>query len=541
MKNLLLVLLSGSLICFDYATAQVDTMWVKRFNGSANLEDIAKIIKIDQDGFIYVAGTIYTSSGIKNYGVIKYTPAGDTLWVRYYTNIGALEVELYDMTIDNNNNIIVTGYCTGTTLSDCATVKWDSDGNLLWAKLYDSGDIDMANALAVDQSGNICITGVTSKPYQSYNYLTIKYNPDGDTLWTHTFDGNDGAMDVAETVAVDNTGSIIVSGTTHSQWGTRDIVTLKLNTAGDTVWLSQYNSPQNGNENLMDLAVDGSNNIYLAGLTYNNNLTNNIVLIKYSPAGDTVWTRKYSGTGNDNNVSDIVLDNSGNIYVTGHTYNAGTGFDYLTIKYNSSGMRQWVKTYAGYSNYGDYAKSITLDSLGNVYITGTTEKWNNNSDYATVKYDTDGNEQWSITYKGPDDRYDYANSICLDDSGYVYVTGMSGSLSSGSDFATIKYTQTPNSLNPGWLTVPEEYKLHQNYPNPFNPVTTIEFSISRTGKVTLKIYNILGEKVATLISGRFAAGSYSYEWDASRFPSGVYLYRLQAEGYVEAKKMVVMR
>jgi hypothetical protein len=89
--------------------------------------------------------------------------------------------------------------------------------------------------------------------------------------------------------------------------------------------------------------------------------------------------------------------------------------------------------------------------------------------------------------------------------------------------------------------VPAGWSLLQNYPNPFNPTTNIEFSIPKSEFVTLKVYNTLGEEVATLVSDRLTVGSYSYEWDASNLASGVYLYRLQAGEYVETKKMILVR
>jgi hypothetical protein len=85
------------------------------------------------------------------------------------------------------------------------------------------------------------------------------------------------------------------------------------------------------------------------------------------------------------------------------------------------------------------------------------------------------------------------------------------------------------------------YFLKQNYPNPFNPTTNIEFSIPKSEFVTLKVYNILGEEVARLVSQRLTAGKYKYDWDASKMASGVYLYRIQAGNYVETKKMVLLR
>ncbi len=89
---------------------------------------------------------------------------------------------------------------------------------------------------------------------------------------------------------------------------------------------------------------------------------------------------------------------------------------------------------------------------------------------------------------------------------------------------------------------PADFVLYQNYPNPFNPTTTIEFSISKSEYVTLTIYDILGEEVATLVSDRLSAGSYQYEWSRTRrIASGVYLYRLQAGEYLETRKMVLMK
>ncbi len=88
--------------------------------------------------------------------------------------------------------------------------------------------------------------------------------------------------------------------------------------------------------------------------------------------------------------------------------------------------------------------------------------------------------------------------------------------------------------------IPVAYNLSQNYPNPFNPTTTIEFSIPNSGFVTLKIYNVLGEEITTLVSEKLSFGSYAYNWDARNLASGIYLYRLQAGDYIETRKMVLM-
>jgi len=90
-------------------------------------------------------------------------------------------------------------------------------------------------------------------------------------------------------------------------------------------------------------------------------------------------------------------------------------------------------------------------------------------------------------------------------------------------------------------TVPLSFELKQNYPNPFNPTTTIEFSIPKTEFVTLKVYNIIGQEVATLVSDKLKAGKYNYSWDASDMASGVYIYRFQFGDKIESRKMVLIR
>jgi hypothetical protein len=89
--------------------------------------------------------------------------------------------------------------------------------------------------------------------------------------------------------------------------------------------------------------------------------------------------------------------------------------------------------------------------------------------------------------------------------------------------------------------IPTTYSLEQNYPNPFNPATTFSFKIPYSSFVILKVYNILGQEVATLVDEEMQPGSYEVRWDASGMASGVYLYRLQAKDFIDTKKLVLLR
>ncbi|HTK81197.1 MAG TPA: T9SS type A sorting domain-containing protein, partial [Bacteroidota bacterium] len=89
--------------------------------------------------------------------------------------------------------------------------------------------------------------------------------------------------------------------------------------------------------------------------------------------------------------------------------------------------------------------------------------------------------------------------------------------------------------------VPTEYALGQNYPNPFNPTTVISFALPKTGLVTLKVFNVLGQGVATLVNGIADAGYHSVTLNASELPSGLYFYRLSADTFVDTKKLLLMK
>ena len=90
-------------------------------------------------------------------------------------------------------------------------------------------------------------------------------------------------------------------------------------------------------------------------------------------------------------------------------------------------------------------------------------------------------------------------------------------------------------------TLPTKFSLSQNYPNPFNPTTNIKYSITKSGFVTLKVYNLLGQEVATLVNQNQRPGNYVVDFDASKLASGVYMYSIQAGNFNLTKKMILLK
>src|SRR4030095_1746502 len=263
--------------------------------------------------------------------------------------------------------------------------------------------------------------------------------------------------------------------------------------------------------------------------------------IKYNSSGAQQWVSRYNSSANADDIAFALgVDGSGNVYVTGGSY-GGTNFDYATVKYNSTGAQQWEQRYFGPGNgLNDYSYALVLDGSGNVYITGYS--WGSASyyDYTTIKYNPAGNQQWLARFNGPGNYNDIAESIALDGSGNVYVTGSVSASTSNRDYGTVKYSQLVG-ITPVSNQIPEAFALEQNYPNPFNPATNIKFDIAFKGDTKLLIYDVLGREVEKLVNQELQAGSYSVNWDASNYPSGIYFYKIETKGFTQTKKMILMK
>jgi hypothetical protein len=133
------------------------------------------------------------------------------------------------------------------------------------------------------------------------------------------------------------------------------------------------------------------------------------------------------------------------------------------------------------------------------------------------------------------------NMITLSTGGNDSINTNFDEIRLGTDWKSVSYTLAATSVSKKELTSPSKFALLQNYPNPFNPSTNIAFTLNKAGNTRLTVFDILGRQVAVLVDGMQTEGQHTVTFNASRFASGVYFYRLESAGTVVAKKMVLMK
>lgn len=340
----------------------------------------------------------------------------------------------------------VTGYSWSDQNSwDYVTIKYGSIGNKVWEKRYD-GDAhgaDLAEAIVTDGCGYVWVTGRSQGSGLDYDYLTIRHLPSGEIAegWPQTYDGPEGGDDEACALAIDGDGNIYVTGRSYGGETNYDYLTIKYTTAGETLWVRRYDGEEHGVDEACALAVDGSGKVYVTGRSWGGDSDYDYVTIKYEPDGKTAdgWPKIYDRGEENDEPRAIAVDDSGCVHVTGRSYTEEVGYDYVTIKYYPSG-EYWVAVYDGPAHDEDEAEDIAIDPEGNVCVTGRSEgNYMSGYDYATIKYDPDGDvaegwpqrEGWAYT--------DHALAVAADDSGNVYVTGKSYRPASSYDYMTIMY------------------------------------------------------------------------------------------------------
>lgn len=402
----------------------------------------------------------------------------------------------YTVGTDKTGNVYMAGTFSDTitfgayTLAATYTatmflVKYDSLGNVLWAKCASGPNNQRPTSIATDNAGNVYVVGnfvgasVTFSPvtllnpssWASTNTFIVKYDANGNVLWakTNTSGGGSTAHISSSSVTIDNMGNAYITGTFSSSTVTFDAVTLtnvgpsfkydifttKYDASGNVIWAKRAGGTDD--DVASSIAVDASGNTFISGYFLSTTFTIGAVALtntgtwdgfiaKYDPTGNAVWAKRMVGNNGDRAHS-VATDDAGNVYLGGYFTSAVCSFDTITVtapccnyngflaKFNTSGNILWFKSILTEGTGGwneERINSIAIDKIGNIFVGGTI---NSNihfgASYITAqtsfpslfigKYDGGGNELWAKKVNGINHEDDV--SIATDTLGNLYTAG----------------------------------------------------------------------------------------------------------------------
>lgn len=570
--------------------------FVKIIGGNSNVDDNGSASLLDGSGNIYTVGALVNSSTMKDAALIEHDNAGTLQFNKTYNGSGEFTEKGVALCMSSGVLYSTGyTYVYGEDRNFC-TIKYDAAGNKVWTKMLNgpNSDTDEPIGIAADGSGNIYVVGRSKNAANNYDIFIIKYNPAGDTIWTRNYDAGITTDETASDLAVDASGNIYVTGVADNDatlLTNNDFITLKYNAAGALQWVKIFNGTANADDKAASVALDNSGNAFVAGKTWNGT-DYDIQVMQYASANGvaTSFATYVSNLGDDVPVK-IKVDNNNNVIVAAKSDRDGTSatnIDILSIEYNSAGAQQWAQLYNGSGNGDDDVNNMTVDASGNIYLAGSVDVDATsavNEDFVTIKYSTTGNKDWDKTYNGSANAIDAAYDVSVDASGVVFVTGESdnGNLTDKNyDATTVEYSSAGVELNhisfngfltssdgnnailtdngsvyvSGWGTfdVPNQkdfltikYNLVSGlnnlqsemnlsvYPNPSRDEFTVHCSqFTENTKSELKVFDVLGKEIYSAIPQ-----SSVFNLQSSIWQTGIYFLRVTNANQIFESKLIV--
>ncbi|MBK7036338.1 MAG: SBBP repeat-containing protein [Bacteroidetes bacterium] len=431
-------------------TSAQTALWKNRLNGAGDNSDRYNNAITDALGNFYLTGYTVNPGTGKDFLTAKLNASGDTLWTRKYNYLSNLDDEANFIAIDAAGNITVTGYSDGgstSTKNDILTIQYNSSGTLLWSARYNyatANEDEFPAAMSIDASNNIFISGRSDHDAANIDdIITLKYNSAGVQQWAVRYDA--GLTDRAAGIVADNSGGCIITGRTDNGLN-EDIITISYSTTGTTNWTKVYTGP-GGDDRGQAIIRDAAGNVYVGGIRFNAS-DDDYVTLKYNSTGVQQWAKIFDGGDNDR-ISTIKSDASSNIYVTGQSDIIGGGstdYNFRTIKYNSAGVQQWNTVTGNPVLQEDVPSDIFIDASANVYVTGKSDAAAGgtlNYEFMTVKYNSLGAQQWIKYYDGTiANSEDIPSNILVDATGNVWISGGVNFTATQKDATLIKYNST---------------------------------------------------------------------------------------------------
>jgi hypothetical protein len=517
--------------------AQPAIEWGARYNSPPDMADNAMDIAVDAAGNVYVTGSVFNSAGNLDGCTIKYDANGNQMWVRNFDRgVGDNDI-CRSIALDAAGNVFVTGFSRGGSSSnDVLTVKYDNAGTQQWASFYNGpyNGVDEGNSIAVDANSNVYVCGFTPDSAAGKDALTVCYNSAGTQQWAQVYDGPASGNDELLDIVLDGSANVYVTGNAAQGPFNWDILTIKYSSAGSQLWLDAHGSPTDGDYGKA-ITLDMNGNVLVgaqSGLAPNNWF--DYLAVKYTSAGVFQWDARYNNGNNKyEDLWEICADNAGYVYVTGQSQStaAGANPDCATVKYTPSGNQVWVQRYdGGFNNSDDRAYAMVLDDTANVYVAGYSRNASN-LDFITIKYDSSGTQEFVLRYNSQYNQLDQINAIAVQ-NGNIYVTGTSAN-AANEDFMTIKYSYAAVGVN----EVGSSNQPINAFPNPTSDVLNLSFMDSVEPNSQVILQDLSGR---TVMMYNVASLMISRQINISELASGTYLLsQIGSDGTVRSTQRII--
>ncbi len=525
--------------CATTMSAQIPMAWAERYNAPPDMQDEGRSVAVDASGNVFVTGSGFNSGGNLDVITVKYDQDGNQMWVRNYDRGLNDNDEGKMLTLDAAGNVYVTGYSRGNGTSlDIITIMYDNVGTQQWASFYNGGanGMDEGKSIAVDGSGNVFVCGYESDSAFYYNAVTLKYNSSGAQQWVQVYDGSISGSDELVELVIDASSNVYVTGNTEASSANYDYLTIKYNSAGVQQWLQTYDGASSGSDYGKGITLDFNNNVIVTGQSFATNNWQDYLTIKYTNAGVQQWTARYNNAANRfEDAWDVISDNAGYVYVTGQsqaTGNNSTPPDCATVKYTPSGNQVWVKRWdGGFASEDDRAFAIALDDTANVYIAGYSKNAAN-FDGIVVKYDSSGTEEWDVRYNSQYNQNDQ-NLAMVVKNGDVYIAGKTAN-AMNEDFLIIRYSYSAVGIQ----EIPQNQNSMSLYPVPFCNELNVEFSgANGAAASSIQISDAAGR---IIYNSNILEGTQNAQISTEELPSGCYVVaQIGNDGQLISRKLVI--
>jgi hypothetical protein len=451
----------------------------------------------------------------------------------------------YSVAQTSDEGYIVAG-CTesfGAGGEDVYLIKTDATGDTLWTKTFGGTDDDGGYSVAQTSDGGYIIVGYTrSFGAGCEDVYLIKTNASGNAQWTTTFGGTN--YDMGYSVAQTSDGGYIIAGDTFSFGaGNDDVWLIKTDATGNAQWARTFGGTNSDYDYGRSVAQTTDGGYIITGYTSSLGAGSwDVYLIKTDATGNAQWATTFGGTNYDMGYS-VAQTMDGGYIITGVTKSFGAGNDDVwLIKTDATGNAQWTTTFGGVNS--DYGRSVAQTTDGGYVITGYTRFFGGNEDVYLIKTNASGDTLWTKTIGGVSNSNDYGYSVAQTSDGGYIITGYTHFCGAENVYLIKTDGQGLVGIGDNGGITPS-LSLFQNYPNPFSNSTTFKFALKDPAHVKLTVYNIRGQRIATVIDEELKPDSYEIPWSPAgedhKLTNGIYFYRLEAGDKSFVKKMVIMR